>query len=185
MAHANIDHDEWEMLLVKYLPAAVENFENDTHRTAIRRAHRWVLDRFPYSPGHIRLPRGKTTSVESIAYSLNGETVLLTGPSLSPSGSDFQEDLNGEDGGVIMPPRGQSWPSADSDVPAPVVIAFNAGYDWSDLPFGILQAILFKATDHVEFRGTADIPRNQDVNQRAWDRLISPYVLTRTYGICD
>lgn len=185
-AHANVENPEWDQLLDTYLPGAIEAFENDTHRTVIARTHRWVLAAFPTAGAEIRLPRGKTSSVGSIEYSQNGETVTLNGPDASPTGTDFVQDLASDDGGILRPAYGTVWPSADYNVLSPVVINFTAGYAWDGIPKGILQAILFKATDHVEFRGAADIAaRSDEINQRVWDRLISSYCLHRTYPICD
>ena len=39
----------------------------------------------------------------------------------SPAGTGYQEDIRGDDGGVLLPIAGEAWPSVDCDAVAPVV----------------------------------------------------------------
>lgn len=185
--HCSIDDDDFNDQLEVYLSAAILWAEGSTHRTIFSRAHKWVLKDFPYSErNEIRLPRGKTRSVESVQYSLNGAAQTLRGPtSGSPIGSSYQEDLRGDDGAILMPPRGGSWPSPDIDVPAPVTINFTAGWLPADVPADVLHAVLFSISDAFDLRGTSDFspamiqlggPRFE-----AREALISPYRLVRWY----
>jgi len=150
-------------------------------RTIYAREHTWVLREFPpCSPQEIHLPRGKTQSVDAIAYSVGGSVTTLTGPSSSPEGTGWQEDLRGEDGGVIMPTRGSSWPSTDLDVPSPVVITFTAGWLADEIPDDIIHALLFAVSDAFDTRGSADLTvfgKNFDTRES----LISRYRLKRWY----
>lgn len=173
-------------MLELYVRAGVEWAEGFTHRTIFKRAHVWTLREFPDTyRSEIRLPRGKTRSVESIQYVAGGVPHALTGPSSgSPAGTDYQEDLGGDDGGFIMPPRTGSWPSSDDDVPAPVTVNFTAGWDNADVPSEIIHAILFSVDDALELRGQADIDaRSLQGGPRivARETLVSGWSLTRWY----
>jgi uncharacterized phiE125 gp8 family phage protein len=181
--HLAIDHSELDDLIELNLAAAIAAFEAQTHRTVLRRTHRWVLAEFPRtSYQQIRLPRGKTRVVNSIEYIVGGAVQTLVGPSgSSPPGDDFQEDLRGDGGGVIMPPRGQSWPSPDRDVPAPVTITFEAGWDAAELPADITRALLFWLRTGIDDdRGSVD-PRALSANRDTFEALVSPYRLVRWY----
>lgn len=183
-AHCNVDEQTGTLndeLLRLYMRSAIVWAEGEMHRTIYARSgHRWVLKDFPVDDcGEIRLPRGKTQSVESIVYKSGGVPVTLTGPSASPAGSDFQQDLNSDDGGLLMPPTSGSWPSADTSVPDPVVITFTAGWTARTVPPDILHALLFYVSDAFELRGTDDIQngRYKDIRQS----MISGYCLHRWY----
>ena len=179
--HCAVDFDNQDDLLQTYLFAAITAFENTTHRTLFLREHRWILKGFPYASmgnlyQHIWLPRGKTVSVDSVEYVSNGETITLAS---SPTGTDWQEDLRGDDGGLLMPPQGESWPTADMDVVAPVTITFTAGYDADALPSDILNALLwFIRTSYDD--GRTD-PQKQEANLQVFETLVSGYRLTRFY----
>lgn len=180
--HLAVDGNDNDALITQCLLSAISWAEGSMRRTIFAREHVWVLQDFPQCGyGEIHLPRGKTQSVASVAYSLNGTTYTLTGPSSgSPAGTDYQEDLRGSNGGVIMPPRMRSWPGIDLDVPSPVVITFTAGWNASDVPANVVQAILFAVSDAFELRGSADITmfgRNFETREI----LIAPYKLKRWY----
>jgi uncharacterized phiE125 gp8 family phage protein len=181
-SHVAVDGDDFDAQLELYARAAIAWAEGSMRRTIYARSHTWILRDFPAGGRQeIRLPRGKTQSVESIVYSANGSPVTLTGPSSgSPAGAGWQEDLRGDDGGVLMPRRGSSWPSADCDVPAPVAITFTAGYLAAEVPEDITHALLFAVSDAFDTRGSADLT----VLGRSFDTreaLISAYRLHRWY----
>jgi uncharacterized phiE125 gp8 family phage protein len=179
--HCHIDDDEMapqvDTLLGIYLRAAVYWFEGETHRSIVARTHRWSLAEFPYAGDLvIRLPRGKTQAVTSIVY---GSSVM-TGPSASPPGSDFQQSLLGDDGGILLPASGGIWPTADPLAVAPITITFTAGYTVNEIPEDIKEALLFYCSDAFELRGTSDL----DVagrNLKTRSSIISPYILSRWY----
>lgn len=184
--HVRVDFPDDDDLLQKYLLAAVNWCEGAIHRTVFRRAHRWILDGFETEyPYGMRLPRGKTVSIDSISYSAGGTVTTLKGSSSSPAGTDYQEDLRGDDGGVVMPNRGASWPSTDSNVPAPVVVTFTAGWVAADLPADLLHAILFAIADAYDLRGTPDFNPaalgGSGPRLAARDALVSGYQLSRFY----
>lgn len=179
---ARVDGSDEDDLLAVYIPSAILAAENFMHRTICARPHKWVLRDFPRTARQeIWLPRGKTQSVESIVYKRGGATVTLTGPSSgSPPGSDWQEDLRGNDGASIMPLRGRTWPSVDDDVPDPVVINFTAGWTESEIPEAIRHAILFAVADAFGVRNQEDY--RQDLPRVfARERMLSDWAMARIY----
>lgn len=186
--HCHVDDgdDIQDENLQDYVASAILWAENATHRTIIARDHRWVLREFPYDRRYeIRLPRGKTNSVGKIEYSAGGVIQTLYGPSSdqSPTGNDFQEELRGDEGGVLMPPRGGCWPSVDCDVPAPVTITFNAGWAVDDIPRDLFTAILMATSDAFDLRGSGDTVKidQSGMSLSSRDKLISGYILSRWY----
>jgi uncharacterized phiE125 gp8 family phage protein len=184
-AHTRIDASDDDALLDLYLRAAIQWAENATQRVIFSRTCRWVLRDFPCYR-EIRLPCGKTSAVAGISYVSGGQTYALTGPSAgSPAGTDYQEDLNADYGGVLMPPLGGSWPSADCDAVAPVTITFTAGWPAGAVPPELQHAILFAVDDYYEMRGSLSFDANiigvTGQNLAIRDNLISAYRLTRLY----
>lgn len=185
--HEAADVADYDTLIEAYLKAAIHWAEGTTHRTIFARAHTWVLRDFPHAHRmEIRLPRGKTLSVAGIEYAAGGTTRTLTGPSSgSPGGDDYQEDLRGDDGAILMPPRGGSWPSTDCDVPAPVAITFMAGWPLGEVPEDLLHAMLFFIADCYDLRGTQDFtPAAVSAGGPrfgARQTLVSAYRLSRWY----
>jgi uncharacterized phiE125 gp8 family phage protein len=184
-AHARIDAADDDDLLAIYLRAAIGWAESATNRVIFRRQCRWVLRDFPWER-EIRLPCGLARSVASIAYVTGGQTITLTGPSSgSPGGTDYQEDLNADSGGVLMPPQGGSWPNADCDAVAPVTITFTVGWDAANVPAELQHAILFAVDDMYDGRGTASADPAMlaaaGSTLAVREALISPWRLTRVY----
>lgn len=184
--HARVDFADEDDNLQSYIKAAVLWAENANHRTVIRREHRWVLREFPVGGRQeIRLPRGKTQRVLKIEYSVGGTLSTLYGPSSVAPGTDYQEDLRGNSGAVLMPPRGSSWPSVDEDVPAPVIVTFDAGWAVEDIPSDLMDGILMAIADAYDLRGSADVSfaKLNDSGTRlpAREVLISSYMLPREY----
>jgi hypothetical protein len=185
--HCRVDAtaDDQDILETGLL-AAIEWAENAMHRTVFRRTHTWVLREFPVDRyQQIRLPRGRTISVAHIRYRIGGVVTTLTGPTSSPVGTDYQEDLRGDSGGVLMPLRGTSWPSTDLDIPAPVEIEFVAGWDTDEIPADILNAILLATSDAYDMRGTPDFSAHSlaeaGKSLQARNSLISFHTLSRWY----
>ncbi len=146
-----------DVLMNQYIPDAVEWAEGAMRRSIMARTHRWILECFPYGAEQtIRLPRGKVQGVTSIVYSSAGLPVTLRGPtSGSPVGTDYQEDLRGHVG-RLMPNRGESWPSVDVDVPAPIVITYTAGWTTpQDVPADIKRAMTARISDAMELPGAS------------------------------
>ncbi len=180
-SHCSIDGNDFDTLLETYLFAAINWAEGYTCRSIFSRTHTWVLKEFPiWDNQEIRLPRGKTQSVQNIQYVNGGSTTTITGPTSDTPGTSYQEDLTGDNGGVVMPPQGNNWPSIDYDVPAPVKINFTAGWLSSEVPDQVIHSILFAIDDMFEMRGAKDV-QNAGSNLNARMALISPYRLHRFY----
>lgn len=184
--HCRIDDTDQDANLQLYIQAAILWAENSTHRTIIRRSHRWVLREFPYDGYEpIRLPRGKTVSVESITYTASRTGHVLKGPTSDPVSADYQEDLRGEDGGLLMPLQGSCWPSVDYDAVAPVTIAFTAGWAGDEIPGELVNAVLLGISDMYDLRGSSDFANTSlaDVGKSLAVReaLVSGYRLSRWY----
>lgn len=182
--HCSVDGIDYDSLLPVYLFAAIRDFENITHRTVYRRGHRWVLEDFPQGAcREIHLPRGKTSAVEKIEYVSGSQTITLRGPSSgSPPGTDYLEDLRGDDGGALMPPDGQPWPVANYLHPAPVTIHFEAGWSAGEVPADVVETILFGVRVSLDNkRGTVD-PRALAADRNTFEAMASAYRLNRWYG---
>ena len=129
----------------------------------------------------IRLPRGKTQSIEGIDYVVSGQPLMLRGPSSgSPVGPDYREDLGGDDGGVLLCHAVQRM--------AHVSISMRRHLSSFDSrPAGsparcrpdIIHALLFAVSDAFENRGTADMSQGRNFEVR--ETLISSYRLVRWY----
>lgn len=162
-----------DLLDSMYLPGAVQWAEGVMHRSILAKTHYWILRDFPRGIDQsIRLPRGKTQSVTSIAYTDANATTTLTGPSSgSPIGTDYREDLSGNDGGILYPAYGADWPSVDVYAPAPVLITFSAGWTMSTIPADIRNAIALYCMAQLD-------PEQQEAMAAA-ESLISGWRLVR------
>jgi uncharacterized phiE125 gp8 family phage protein len=179
--HLRVDVPDDDALIGTYLLAAVSWAEGAMHRTIFSRGHRWVLRDFPQDTyQRIRLPRGKTVSVDKIEVDRRDGLLTLRGPSSgSPAGTDYMEDLRGDDGALVMPQAGASWPSAELDRPAPVTVHFTAGWAQADVPQEIVHALMFAVADAYELRGTPDLNGGRTLDAR--EALISGWRLSRWY----
>jgi hypothetical protein len=173
-AHCAIDGPDFDVLPTTYLMAAIAWAEGVMHRTIFARAHSWVLRDFPPGRGdEITLPRGKTQSIEGIDYEQIGEGRTLRGASSSPAGTDYREDLRGDDGGVVVPGGGEVWPAADSsDAAAPVVVRFTAGWLAGAVPQDITCVALrclrcVRDPRRSRYGGGAEFRDTGSVDQRA------------------
>lgn len=157
------------------LPAAVEWAEGVMHRSILAKTHRWTLPCFP-DYGAIVLPRGKTQSVMKIEYSANGTIYTLRGPSSgSPIGTDYQEDLSWDTGGIILPARGAVWPTPDYNVPAPVTITYVAGWTLATVPSEIKRALIRYIGDELDVPTAADLTQYTDLSAK--DIMLSAWTL--------
>lgn len=179
--HCAVDGNDLDDLLERYLYAAIRWAENATHRTFYQRSHVWTLADFPYPDCRIRLPRGRCVSVDAITYfDVAGAEQTLAGPSSSPAGTGWLEDLTNEDGGVIAPAFNGVWPRAAQAVPAPVQIEFTAGWPADEVPDDLRHAILFAISDMMDTRGSADLT-TFGANLTTRQSLVSSYCLHRWY----
>lgn len=174
--------DQYDALLNDiYIPGAVAWAEGEMKRSILAKVHYWVLSDFPRGKDQsIRLPRGKTQSVASIAYTAGNATSTLTGPtSGSPAGTSYREDLRGNDGGVLMPNYGSTWPDVDLESPTPVLITFTAGWTSAQVPADIKGALMMYCADRLDIVGASDLGPHSNLNAK--DLLLSGYRLERWY----
>jgi hypothetical protein len=79
-----------------------------------------------------------------------------------------------------MPVQGQSWPSTDCDVPAPVAIQFTAGYNVEDIPPALQHWVAFAVADAYQNRDTGSI-EDPTIRARVMASMLSPFILNRIY----
>ncbi len=174
--HLRITGDDENSLLTGYIVAAREFAEDYTNRKLLSQTWELRLEAFPIANyGEIRLPFGKTISVDDISYyDTDGTLQSLAGPSSSPVGTAWLEDLNDDAGGILRHPLASVWPSVHPGVPIPVSISYTCGYgdDANDVPENIKTAILYRVADLFELRGSGD----GEMSQVA-ERLLRPYVI--------
>lgn len=110
-----------------------------------------VLDAFPAD--YIELPLGRTLAVQSVSYTDTDGVHVLQGPSSSPIGTAYREDLTSIHGGRIYPV--DAWPAIDQAAPAPVRVRFRAGYgsNAAAIAPGIIAGIQARLADLYEGRG--------------------------------
>lgn len=178
--HLAIDYDDNDALIEQYVLAAIRAFEDTTHRTIYSREHVWVLQDFPLTAyQHIDLPRGRTTAVASIVYYDGDTATTLTGPTSAPAGTEYQEDLRGDHGGVVMPPLGSCWPSTNVEHVAPVTITFTAGWAGDEVPPDITQALLWYVRTALD--DNRSDPMKAEANNRVFEAMVSGWRLDRFY----
>jgi uncharacterized phiE125 gp8 family phage protein len=183
--HLKVDEPDDDLLISDLINAATTWGEDYTHRKFITQTWELTLDRFPTgAPGIIELPFGNTQSITQISYiDAAGATQTLTGPSTSPPGTDWQEDLSSDNGGIIAPPFGGSWPSARGSTLGAVTITFVTGYgdDAEDVPESLVRAMLYRLSDFYELRSSLDIaqPAFADDLQDTAARVADEFVIRR------
>lgn len=191
--HLAVDGVDLDPVITIYLGAAIEWAEDYMKRSIMARDHRFTLRDFPRRNWcrrslEIKLPRGRTSRVDSVIYeSSSGTSVELHGPSGGSPGVDFQENLASDSGGIIAPLRGKCWPVVDCDSLAPVVINFRAGWETTaEVPQKIVHAIMLCCADLLEIRSTTDFISNSLVQVLSASKtaelresLISDYVIRK------
>jgi len=168
-----------DSFLMSLIDAATDHAEKITHRRFLSQQIRMVLPKFPV--GAIILPFGKALSVEGITYIDSvSSTVELSGPSDSPVGTGWQEDLNDDEGGILLPNIGETWPGVQTDHISPVVINWTAGYgdDKDDVPPLLAHAIMMQAAKWYEARWDGEAPLEVE---EMFKHAISPFKIIR-YG---
>ena len=157
-AHLRISIDAEDAILRQYVKAARQWVEDETKRALVNQTWDYSLDAFPY--WRIRLPLGRCQSVTQISYyDSSGAVQTLTGPSSgSPAGTDYQEDLSSDEGGILSPTPSGSWPSWQSYRMKAVTVRFVAGYgsDPTSIPADLRFAVLYRLSDLYEYRGAFD-----------------------------
>lgn len=192
-AHLAVDGDALDSLIEDiYIPAAVNWAEGYMKRVIMARNIAYVLRDFPQDCGGLsrgrqefRLPKGRTVRVEDIEYKDGNGTHKMYGPSGGSPGEDFQEDLSGDLGGILMPSRGQSWPVVDTSELSPVVVSYVAGWETAaEVPAEIKHALMVAVTDMLELRGTSDMQQlisvlTSGMTLQYRETLLSDYVIRK------
>lgn len=188
--HLAVDGDALDDLIGVYLQAATNWAEDSMHRPIMAREYAWRLRCFPHERWHeqeITLPCGKVQAINDITYVRGGSQVVWTGPSSSPVGTAYQEDLSSESGARISPLQHRCWPSVDIEAISPVVVSFRAGWEEvEDVPAPIVQAIMFAVNDMLEVRSVADLATLQIIAANGAtfeirETLLSAYKIRTVY----
>lgn len=158
--YLRVDGNYEDQTIQSLIGAAKEYVEGQTGRAMVQTGYRFMLDRFPLTPGleyqagmpaipvppvtnrwpldpsawALMVPRSPLISVQSIQYiDANGDTQTMS-PSI------YQVDSDSEPARII-PVQGQQWPATQFG-PGAVTILFNAGYASPDqVPPAMAQAI--------------------------------------------
>lgn len=136
-----------------------------------------VYTDFPPGGKRWRLPLGKTQSVASIAYRTVGGTAIITGPSSgSPEGTDWEEDLTSDNGGILW---SDSWPSPVTSSLAPVRVTFTAGWaDADQVPADVKTGLVACIADLLE-TVTSDEGRNVLIKHNQAEAILSAWRIAR------
>ena len=148
-----------QALIESQIAAATAWAEGITRRAFIHQTWKLTLPYFPTGLAPIELPLGKIASIQAISYvAPDGTPASLAGPSSSPAGAAFREYISSPQLGLVLPPRGLTWPATIDDEPAAVTVTFVAGYGAapSAVPEPIRQAILYRLADLYDNRGSGD-----------------------------
>lgn len=172
-AHLRITIDAEDELIREYLVAARRWVESETKRALISQVWEYSLPDWPLAwendNGAIRLPLGRCLSVQEIRYRNTSDVeTTLTGPTSDTPGTDYQEDLSSDEGGVVSPTPDDSWPSLKGFRLRPVIVKFTAGYgtDPSDVPSDLRMAVLYRLSDLHEYRGSFDGEGTENARQQ-------------------
>ncbi len=160
--HLRVTTDDEDSLVKTYIAAATKWAEEYMRRAVVEQTWTLTGDLFPIrAPFTIGLPLGRCTAVNQIDYTDSaGAAQVLRGPSSSsPVGTDYQEDLSGDEGGRIRPNSDEDWPQTEDHIMAAVSIEFVVGYGAGGartIPASVITGILYRLTDLYEFRGAID-----------------------------
>jgi uncharacterized phiE125 gp8 family phage protein len=159
-AHLRVTHDDEDELITQYIASARRWLEEYTRRAFITQEWELTLERFPITaPFEIVLPWGKARAINDISYTDSaGNPQTLSGPSSSPAGTDWQEDLSSDEGGRIRPPSDSDWPQTEDHNIAAVTVNYDVGLAALsvDVPDSLKTAVLYRLTDLYEYRGDVD-----------------------------
>ena len=181
-AHLRVEVSDDDAIITDQILASRVWAEDYTHRKIINQTWDLTLDSFPNGAGMMELPFGRTQSVTSITYTTTaGATATLSGPSSASAGTDWQEDLSSDNGSILAPSYGGSWPTARENTPGAVTIRFVAGYGAAagSVPESLIRAMLYRLTDFYELRGSLDQPAFAGKLQSTAARVADEFVLRR------
>jgi uncharacterized phiE125 gp8 family phage protein len=173
------DFSDDDALITDLIRTSRQWCEDFTRRAML--AQTWVLalDQFPVATrlnpkADIILPKGRCLAVEWVKYrDAAGVEQTLTGPTSSPAGTGFQEDLMDDCGGRLRPAQGAAWPTT-ADVVNAVRIQFRCGYAQPEqIPGQLVDAIRYRIASLYEGRGEQDTQKWQGVAEA----FAQPYAL--------
>jgi uncharacterized phiE125 gp8 family phage protein len=153
-----------DTLITSLIKEARRWTESYTRRALLTQTWRAVLDRFPRTLNagtdpRLRLPGGQCLSVEVLSYvDGDGNTQTPRDQTVSPKvDGTFQIDLTPDDGGLVLPAWGESWPDIRQTL-VPVIVEFTVGYGAAstDIPEDLLSAFKYKMADLYELRSSVD-----------------------------
>jgi len=185
-AHLKVEHSEDDTMITAMIIEARSWCEQYTRRALIEQTVTVNLDVWPiastFNPQTaITLPLGKAMSVTTFTHvDSDGATQALSGPSDSPVGTDWQEDLSDAYGGVLWPPYESAWPDAREQMSA-ITIVFQAGYGAaaSAVPQELISAIKYRLTELYTLRGPTDLGTKALAGQ--WQE--AAHMMARKYRI--
>lgn len=164
--------------VTRLITAARSWAETFTRRAIVGQDWRLTLPSFPGALANqvIELPLGRCLAVTNISYrSTDGTWITMLGPSSTPAGDEFDEDLDGVEGGEVYPFAGESWPATLDDRNCVKILGRFGFGDPENVPGDVKQAILMRMTDMFEGRGPDD---------KKWtgaaEAVLAPYVI---YGV--
>lgn len=135
-----IDHGDEDSLLAELIRSAREQLELECRLALVRKTGTLYLDSFLST---ILIRAVPVLSVETVKYWDLDETLQTV------SSSDWRSEVN------LLPPRVEpitSWTASTSERPAPVQIAFTAGYTPATCPPIAKQAIRMMAAHQYRYR---------------------------------
>lgn len=126
----------------------------------------------------ILLPGGFVTAVNEIAYADElGAPQILTGPTSSPVGTGYDEDLTDDEWAFIYPDGTTGWPSTEPHLVNAALVDYQVGWPTPlEVPESIKQAIKFKVGDLFTIRDSGDA-KNRAQLIRVAENLLEPYVV--------
>lgn len=151
--HLNLTHTEDDELLAAYIEAARSVVERATHRALLTQVWEVHLDAFPVHNGSdlfptaLRLPGGHCQAVTAVTYVDGaGETQTL-------DAARYQADTSNEQGGVLVPAPGGSWPSTQAGRRSAVTVTQTVGWpDVRSIPPMLMHAVRFLIGHYYEHR---------------------------------
>lgn len=126
----------------------------------------------------ILLPGGFVSAVNEIAYADElGAPQTIDGPTSSPVGTDYDEDLTDDEWAFIYPDSTTGWPSVDSSMVNAVLVDYQVGWPSPvNVPESIKAAIKFKVADLFGIRDSNDAKNRSELIKVA-ENLLEPYVV--------
>lgn len=175
-AHLALEGSDFDAQLARLITAAREWAEGFTNRLFI--AQRWQITWPAFPDGAIDLPFGRCLSIQSVQYrDTEGAWQTLRGPTSSPQGTAYEEDLSGLTCGIIAPVLNGTWPTAvTTSMLGALRVTATFGYEsgaspqGSAVPADIRQAILCRLADMFLGKGPAD-----EQWTTAAESLLAPY----------